>query len=292
MLISPTSRLTRVSITPRPGPNSLVMPKWDGPSLPLFSSLPLTSLHLSRLSQRGARNLSVLLSNMGEYSTLEELSVDFVWLDDQLCDMISKGGGKLRKLRLGTSGTKLTDKGVAAIMEGCDALEELVFDEVQGLKQFQSPVIYHSFDNELGRLSRSLWTKLAAFPPALRTFQILISESGPHHSWMKDHLQSLHALPFESLRGLSVVRREPLPRLQNGVPIFDVMTDDVVTLKPVPKEFLERMKDAKLLTCFECDWWSWSIPDLKVVLESCPSLEVRCALKLHTVASLNQFVSS
>ena len=133
MLLSPASRLMRVSFVPRPGPGSVAFPKWDGPSLPLLNSLPLTSLHVSRLSQRGARTLSVLLSNMGEYSTLEDLSVDFVWLDDQLCEMIAKAGSKIRKLRIGTSGTKLTDKGVAAIIEGCDALEDLIFDEVQGL---------------------------------------------------------------------------------------------------------------------------------------------------------------
>jgi len=76
--------------------------------------------------------LSVLLSNIREYSTLEDVSIDFVWLDDQLCEKIVEAGGKLRKLRIGTSGTKLTDKGVVALVEGCDALEELTLDEVQG----------------------------------------------------------------------------------------------------------------------------------------------------------------
>jgi hypothetical protein len=69
---------------------------------------------------------------MGEYSTLEELSIDFVWLDDQLCEKIVGAGGKLRKLRIGTIGTKLTDRGVIALIEGCDALTALTLDEVQG----------------------------------------------------------------------------------------------------------------------------------------------------------------
>ena len=136
MLISHNPRLMRFSCTPN---SRIVLPssrtsiaKWDGPSLPLLSSLPLTSLHLSRLSQSGARSLSVLLSNIREYSTLEDVSIDFVWLDDQLCEKIVEAGGKLRKLRIGTSGTKLTDKGVVALVEGCDALEELTLDEVQG----------------------------------------------------------------------------------------------------------------------------------------------------------------
>jgi hypothetical protein len=96
---------------------------------------------------------------------------------------------------------------------------------------------------------------------------------------MKDHLQSLHALPFETLRRLSIVRREALPRLQNGVPAFDFVADDVVALKPVPKEFLDNLQDARSLVSFECDWWCWSIADLKVVLESCPRLEVCCVSK-------------
>jgi hypothetical protein len=132
MLASHNHRLMRFSCTPNPRYSRMNFVKWNGPSLPLLSSLPLTSLRLSRLSQAGARSLSVLLSNIGEYSTLEEISVDFVWLDDQLCERIVEAGGKLRRLRLGTSGTKLTDKGVVTLVERCDALEELTFDEVQG----------------------------------------------------------------------------------------------------------------------------------------------------------------
>jgi hypothetical protein len=105
----------------------------------------------------------------------------------------------------------------------------------------------------------------------------VISENGPHHSWTKDHLLSLNAIPFESLVSLSVVRREMLPRIEGSVPVYDMALDDVLALKPVPSDFLNKMKEAKSLTRFECDWWAWSIPDLKVVLESCPNLEV-CGL--------------
>ena len=66
-----------------------------------------------------------------------------------------------------------------------------------------------------------------------------------------------------------------LPHIENAVPVYDMVLDDVLALKPMPREFLNKVKDARSLTKLECDWWSWSIQDLKVVLESCPNLEVR-----------------
>lgn len=109
------------------------MSKWDAPSLPLLSTLPLTSLHLSRLSQAGARALSSLLSNIaGEYSLLEDVSFDIVWLDDSLCKKLVEAGRRIRTLKLGTRGTKLSDRGIVLIAEGCENLEEFTLEEVQG----------------------------------------------------------------------------------------------------------------------------------------------------------------
>jgi hypothetical protein len=108
------------------------MPKWNALSLPLLSNLPITVLVLNRLSQSGARALSALLSGMNEYSFLEDVSIDFIWLDDALCERIVEAGRRLRRLKMGTTGTKLTDRGICAIVEGCDALEDLTLEEVQG----------------------------------------------------------------------------------------------------------------------------------------------------------------
>lgn len=69
---------------------------------------------------------------MGEFSNLEDVWLDFLWLDDTLCDALASAGRRLKRLRLGTSGTKLTDKGVLSIMERCDSLEEFSLLEVQG----------------------------------------------------------------------------------------------------------------------------------------------------------------
>ena len=135
-----------------------------------------------------------------------------------------------------------------------------------------------------GRLSRALWTKPIAYPSNLKHFRVIVSENGLHHSWTKDHLLSLHALPLASLSTLSVVRREVHPRIENNIPLYDAVVDDVLALKPVSREFVDRLRGAKSLTHLECDWWAWNISDLKVVLESCPNLEVRHCRAVHLIA--------
>lgn len=141
-------------------------------------------------------------------------------------------------------------------------------------------------NSHVGRLSRSLWTRPSHFPASLRRFKILIRESGPHHSWTTDHLSSIHALPLQSLEELSILRRESPPQLEHGKPTYGSQSlDDVLALKAVPEEFVDRIKEARELTKFECDWWSWSVSDLKIVLESCPRLKVRTNLPIPS--SLN-----
>lgn len=99
----------------------------------MLSASPLTSLHLSRLSQAGARALSSLLSSIGgEYSLLEDVSFDIVWLDDALCEKLVEAGRRIRTLKLGTRGTKLSDRGIVLIAEGCENLEDFILEEVQG----------------------------------------------------------------------------------------------------------------------------------------------------------------
>ncbi|KAJ7502764.1 hypothetical protein B0H11DRAFT_1853798 [Mycena galericulata] len=257
MLGKHNPRLVRVAFAPPPlSPQRCTLAKWEAPSLPLLTGVPLTSLRLCRLSQPGARAFSAFLDNLGDESLLESLNLDFVWLDDSLCEKIVDAGRKIQKLTLTTSGTKLSDKGIVSILEGCEALEELVLDEVQG------------------RLSRTLWTKPNSFPPGLKTLRIVIAEMGPHHSWATDHLDSLYAIPLGSLSSLDIVRREAPPSLHCGVAVYDSTIDDAVALKPIPPAFLDRIKEQKSqMTSFRCDFWSLSIADIKLLLECSPKLE-------------------
>ncbi|KAJ6497899.1 hypothetical protein C8R45DRAFT_984585 [Mycena sanguinolenta] len=259
VLATHNPRLSTVVFAPPPLAPSrrCSLAKWDAPSLPLLSGLQgLTSLRLCRLSQAGARAFAALLENLSDESLLEYLDLDFVWLDDPLCEKIVDAGRKIQKLSLTTSGTKLSDKGIVTILEGCDALEEFVLDEVQG------------------RLSRALWTKPTCFPASLTTLRVVIAETGPHHSWATDHLDSLHAVPLGSLSVLDVVRKEASPSLQNGVAVYDGIVDDAVALKPVPATFMDQIKEQKSeMISFRCDFWSFSIADVKLLLECSPKLE-------------------
>ena len=101
-------------------------------------------MHLSRLSQAGARALSVLLSNIGEDSLLEDVGFDIVWLDDPLCEKIVEAGRRIHTLKLGTRGTKLSDRGIVTIVEGCENLEELILEEVQGTSQWIQMLTFDS----------------------------------------------------------------------------------------------------------------------------------------------------
>lgn len=125
-----------------------------------------------------------------------------------------------------------------------------------------------------GRLSRSLWIKPAHYPTSFRSLRILIAETGPHHSWSADHLQSIHAVPFTTLSHLSVARREALPTLHNGNATYDIVVDDAVALKSVPQEFIVAIRGGQNLTDLQCDFWAWSVADLKALAGGCPNLKV------------------
>ena len=91
---------------------------------------------------------------------------------------------------------------------------------------------------------------------------------------------SLHAISFPALKSFSLVRVEAYPRLVDGVPVYDNLIDDIACLKPVPQDFVDKVCGAKSLTILECDWWAWSIADLKAILDNCTDLEVRICLRL------------
>ncbi|KAF9071066.1 hypothetical protein BDP27DRAFT_1322725 [Rhodocollybia butyracea] len=230
--------------------------KWDASSLSLLSTLPVVTLALSGLSQVGAGALVHMLCNLGEDSVLENLNLDLVWLDEKLCDAIAEAGKKIRRLRLSTNGTKLNDKGLTTILEKCDNMEELNLDEVQG------------------RISRSMWTKPTVFPSALRCLRIHISETGPHHSWAIDHLNSLHSFPLEQLTEICIARQSGIPTVQDHTTaVFEGRVNSVVSLKPIPFALSERLRGCKYLKNLHCDFWAFPVSDVKFLLERCPKLE-------------------
>ncbi|KAH7108195.1 hypothetical protein BKA62DRAFT_681390 [Auriculariales sp. MPI-PUGE-AT-0066] len=221
-----------------------VPPRWDASSLPQLAELPIHTLQLSRLSQTGARALGQLCAALGDRSNLEDVSLDFLWLDDTLCEKLVLASRRLRRLQLSSNGTKLTDRGVHAILEGVDSLEDFRLIEVEG------------------RLSKTVWGKVQ-LPTALASFAVRIAEPGPHHSWIADHLGSLKSLSLQYLTTINICRI---------IHPFDNSLDDVVTLLPIPQDLVVGLQAARALRTLECDWWSWRAEHLKPVLEACQEL--------------------
>ncbi|KAJ1304365.1 hypothetical protein OPQ81_005519 [Rhizoctonia solani] len=233
-----TPNLKRFSFAPTSVPPDNILPlKWDALSLSVLP--PLAHLHLTRLSQAGA---SALASHPPDVQRLE---LDFVWLDDWVCERLAKIP-RVKRITLGTGGTKLTDRGVGALIEGCEALEVLELVEVQG------------------RLSKFLWSNVEV-APTLHTLKIALSESGPHHSWTADHLLSL-----PSLVGLDQLTTISITRTYNG---HGGQVDDVAVAKPVPRDIVDAFKTCNKVKHLECDWWAWGIDELKELVEGCVNLQ-------------------
>lgn len=129
----------------------------------------------------------------------------------------------------------------------------------------------------LARLSRKLWSKVEFIPPRLRKFSIQISESGPHHSWTADHLESFASLKLETVTHLSIKRLLPFPQLTaSGNELeYDLKIDSVAVLKPIPSDVVEAIREMPSLVNLQCDWWSWKLDDVKALADKCTKLEVK-----------------
>ncbi|KZT57706.1 hypothetical protein CALCODRAFT_268901 [Calocera cornea HHB12733] len=234
--------------------------KWDAPSLLHLAQLVhLRKLAISRLSQSGSRTLSHLLRlcasseadvTLHEDTGIDELTIDVLWFDEDLCDAIANLS-KLKTLTIGTAGTTLRDRGLQKLLEGESSLKHLVLREVEG------------------RISRSFWSS-AILPPTLKSFTLSMSESGPHHSWAADHLPSLANLSLSQLQSVRVTRTlTPLYDMHMDTPVDDVGRWPG---NPIPPEVVDSFKGT--IKVLECDWWLWKLDDLRTVIERCLQLEV------------------
>jgi len=108
---------------------------------------------MTRMSQAGSRLLFDYLVRLGENSMLESAELDFVWLEDSLCEALVGAGRRLSNIHLSTSGTKLTDRGIVALIEGCDALKTFAMDDVEG-NNTASVGSYHFYNTQCHRSSQ------------------------------------------------------------------------------------------------------------------------------------------
>ncbi|GAA5940739.1 uncharacterized protein JCM15063_006348 [Sporobolomyces koalae] len=194
---SPSSSFLASSCSPLLSPSSSLLAlhggpplsRWDGPHLSHLADT-LTSLALSSLSHTGAQRLTNTLSS---FLALEHLDLSkTVFVDDSLLGAVAHALAKtLKRLAVrDMTGTKLSDAGIKAVFEECVELESFEFECVEG------------------RLSRGCWNKIDVFPPRLHTLKFCYSESGPHKSWVLDHLQSISSLlSLETLDSLTLSRK-------------------------------------------------------------------------------------
>lgn len=132
--------------------------RWD--AFMMLTLQCLDTLYISGLSVDGIRELQSFLS---QASRLSFLTVDSQFVDDALLHQVADLK-RLKQLLIKTSGTKMTDKGVTAVLENCDMLQGLTLTEVEG------------------RLNKSLWSRLTSLPLDFNTLRLAFNEEGPHHS--------------------------------------------------------------------------------------------------------------
>ncbi|GAA5827381.1 hypothetical protein JCM3770_000545 [Rhodotorula araucariae] len=235
--------------------------RWDAPHL---SALPLSlaRLSLSHLSATGTRALAAALP---AFPALEALTLSrTLFVDDVLLAEVGAGAKALRMLIVREmGGTKLSEGGLQALFDGCEALETLELECVEG------------------RFSRACWAKLAPLPSSLRTLRLVYSEQAPHKSWVVDHLASLPAIlgaDSSSLHTLSITRRPHPAALLPGshhtarYPIEGVVEPRALGTKAIDA-LVEREDGGREWRVLELDLFSLDLDGLKRVLEGAPGLQ-------------------
>ncbi|BGP01981.1 hypothetical protein RTG_02305 [Rhodotorula toruloides ATCC 204091] len=234
-------------------------PRWDATSL---SSLPstLTSLSISSLSLAGSRTLS---TSLAFFPSLESLSLSrTLFVDDAVLSSIGENCKALKRLEVkDMGGTKVGENGLGEVFAGCEALEVLVLDAVEG------------------RFSRSTWSNLAPLPSSLHTLKLLYPESGPHKSWVLDHLSSLSSILTPTggpgLKRLTVSRKVRPEAVVPGShhlasnPIDPVLDPSKWVLTASSSEIEAICEDGKRWESLELDLWAMDGGAVKRVLEEC-----------------------
>jgi hypothetical protein len=108
------------------------MARWDALSLPMLSTLGLTSLRVSRLSHSGARSLANLLSLVNEETLLENVLVDTNWLDEHICHLLGNACRRAKRLEVGSDGTRFSDNCIVTLLSLCGNLEKFTLRDIQG----------------------------------------------------------------------------------------------------------------------------------------------------------------
>ncbi|SPO39838.1 uncharacterized protein PSFLO_05319 [Pseudozyma flocculosa] len=218
----------------------------------------LRRLYLSHLSLDGWRMLGASIPSL---SNIETLSLDCQFVEDTVLCQIGETCKKLRHLCISTGGTKMTAKGLSAVLEGCYALESLTLVDVEG------------------RLPRDTWSSIEPASDRFRTLRYVISTDGHHHSWVTDHLDSIFASLRTTLLDMAefVVTRHDGAGKVSGKLRHDFRsarsTDPVVQPRAIPREALDHLSArGSSLSHLNIDFFFLSEAEFKAILGACPNI--------------------
>ena len=222
----------------------------------LSSLSHITTLYVSDLSLDAAKSLTAALEQL---EMLESVSFDFKFIEDSLLFRLAEccGPKRLKEVNLKSKGTKLSDKGVLALMHGCPKLRRLELSKMES------------------RLTKKLWEKLQAciISKVLSDVSVVLDEAGPHHSWVSDHIDS-----FFNILKLGTIAHFATARLTtsesgSGPSFFHPMDE------PLLPRLMNRLQvslishHAAPLITLNIDFFLISAESLKAILDGCQALE-------------------
>ncbi|KAK9895827.1 hypothetical protein P389DRAFT_210686 [Cystobasidium minutum MCA 4210] len=233
-----------------------VQPRWDAVSLGGLQLSRLVSLTLQNLSSEGVKLFGSICAGLINCQTLEVW--DTLFIDDSLLAGIALGFPNLLTLRIKRmASTKVTNKGIAAIMEHSLKLQELEMFEFGG------------------RLSKKCWEDITTYPRMLRRVKIIYAENCSHaHSWTTDHLLSIASL-VEKAEALEAFHVGRLVSNSDTTSSQDERHLPVAMQpRPLPEGFLAvLMKRRGILRSLNLDFWELSYDRLRTVFEILPGFQ-------------------
>nr|XP_018267193.1 uncharacterized protein I303_01178 [Kwoniella dejecticola CBS 10117]OBR89351.1 hypothetical protein I303_01178 [Kwoniella dejecticola CBS 10117] len=182
--------------------------------------------------------------------------------------------GTLTHIELSTTGTRLTAECLDIIISGCTSLESLKLDSVDG------------------HLSKETWSSIGEWPQSFRSMEIVIPEGTKRFSWVLDHLDSIHCLPFAQMQHFSLRRiTHPvhlLPFPPANAPSMPVIPTDM-TFRPIPDDLLQAIiENGSRLQNLCLTWWEMSQDNYLAILTNCKQLrKLEVALAGPVASAIN-----
>ncbi|WWC86398.1 uncharacterized protein L201_001274 [Kwoniella dendrophila CBS 6074] len=210
----------------------------------------LKDLKIGPLSETGAKTIASHLTLLANHtSKLTGFAVETQFLDALMCRSITRLGslGSLQHIELSTSGTRLTAECLNTIITGCVSLQSLKLNGVD-----------------------DTWSIIKEWPQSFVSLEIVIPEFSKRFSWILDHLDSIHCLPFTQLQHFAV-RREihSVHLLLSPPPNTTVLSPcrSDMALRAIPSQLLQVIKDnGQNLRSLCLDCWEIDQQDLVAIL--------------------------